>query len=140
VQEVLSRSTQLQNPYAGLISTGPEGVPCVAQRPGWAPRYPAITLGDYGYVTRKVDEKEVLLETPHGGSQIAIRLLEQDGSGIYVCVEAQGESASDGRMQRVRLLKQKDADALLKSRESGKEFNGCPAVGGEADDSRISMY
>ena len=32
------------------------------------------TLGDYGYVTRKVDEKEVLLETPHGGSQIAIRL------------------------------------------------------------------
>jgi hypothetical protein len=98
------------------------------------------TFGDYGYVTRKVDEKEVLLETPHGGSQIAIRLLEQDASGIYACVEAQGESASDGHIQRVRLLKRKDADALLKSRESGKEFNGCPAVGGEADDSRISMY
>jgi hypothetical protein len=98
------------------------------------------TFGDYGYVTRKVDEKEVLVETPQGGSQIAIRLLDQDASGIYVCVEAQSQSASDGHIQRVRLLKRKDADALLKSRESGKEFNGCPAVGGEDDDSRISMY
>ena len=98
------------------------------------------TFGDYGYVTRKVDEKEVLVETPEGGSKIAIRLLEQDASGIYVCVEAQSQSASDGHIQRVRLLNRKGADALLKSRESGKEFNGCPAVGGEDEDSRMSMY
>jgi hypothetical protein len=38
------------------------------------------TFGDYGYVTRKSDEKGVLLEAPHKGSQIAIRVLEQTGT------------------------------------------------------------
>jgi len=38
------------------------------------------------------------------------------------------------------LLKLKDADVLLKSKESQKDFNSCPAVGGEDNDSRISMY
>ena len=98
------------------------------------------TFGDYGYVTRMVDEKEVLVDAPNGGPQIAIRLLEQNASGIYVCVEAEDQSASDGHIQRARVLKLKDADALLKSRESQNEFNGCPAVGGEDNDPRISMY
>jgi hypothetical protein len=88
------------------------------------------TFGDYGYMTRKVDEKEVLVEAPHGGSQIAIRVLEQTASGIYVCVDAQGENTRSGHIQRMHLLRRKDANELLKSRESWKEFGGCPAIGG----------
>jgi hypothetical protein len=88
------------------------------------------TFGDYGYVTRKLDEKEVLIEAPHGGSQIAIRVLEQTAHGIYVCVDAQGLNARSGHIQRMRPLERKDANALLQSRESWKELDGCPAIGG----------
>jgi hypothetical protein len=98
------------------------------------------TFGDYGYVRRMVDEEEVLVDAPNGGPQIAVRLLEQNASGIYVCVDAQGQRASNDHIQRVRLLKLKDADVLLKSKESQKDFNSCPAVGGEDNDPRISMY
>jgi hypothetical protein len=84
---------------------------------------------DYGYVTRKLDENEVLLEAPNGGSQIAIRVLEQTAHGIYVCVDAQGLSTRNGHIQRMRLLERKDASVLLQSRESWKEVDGCPAIG-----------
>ena len=40
------------------------------------------TFADYGYVTQKLDEKEALLEAPHRGEQITIRVLEQNASGI----------------------------------------------------------
>ena len=81
-------------------------------------------------MTRKLDEKEVLVEAPHGGSQIAIRVLEQTAHGIYVCVDARGQNARNGHIQRMRLLERKDANALLQSRESWKELDGCPAIGG----------
>jgi hypothetical protein len=88
------------------------------------------TFGDYRYVTRKLDEKEVLVEAPHGGSQIAIRVLEQTAHGIYVCVDAQRQNARNGHIQRMRLLERKDANVLLQSREFWKEVDGCPAIGG----------
>ena len=88
------------------------------------------TFGDYGYVTRKLDEKEVLVEAPHGGSQIAIRVLEQTAHGIYVCVDARGQNARNGHIQRMRLLERKDANALLQSREFWKQVDGCPAIRG----------
>ena len=81
-------------------------------------------------MTRKLDEKEVLVEAPHGGSQIAIRVLEQTAHGIYVCVDAQGLNTRNGHIQRMRLLERKDASVLLLSRESWKEVDGCPAIGG----------
>src|ERR1700732_2686690 len=67
------------------------------------------TFEDYGYVTRKLDEKEVVLEAPHRGSQIAIRVLEQSAHGIYVCVDAQNLNTRNGHIQRMRLLERKDA-------------------------------
>jgi len=88
------------------------------------------TFDDYGYVTRKLDERGVLLEAPHRGSQIAIRVLEQTAHGIYVCVDAQGLNTRNGHIQRMRLLERKDASVLLLSRESWKEVDGCPAIGG----------
>jgi hypothetical protein len=62
------------------------------------------TFGDYRYVTRKLDEKEVLVEAPHGGSQIAIRVLEQTAHGIYACVEDRVLNTRNGHIQRMRLL------------------------------------
>jgi len=94
------------------------------------------TFEDYGYVTRKLDEKGVLLEAPHKGSQIAIRVLEQTAHGIYVCVDAQGLNRRNGRFQRMRLLERKNASELLQGRESWKEIDGCPAIGGLDTDSQ----
>ena len=94
------------------------------------------TVEDYGYVTRKLDEKGALLEAPHKGSQIAIRVLEQTAHGIYVCVDAQGLNTRHGRFQRMRLLERKNTSDLLQSRESWKDFDGCPAIGGSDADSQ----
>ena len=80
-------------------------------------------------MTRKLDEKGVLLEAPHKGSQIAIRVSEQTAHKIYVCVDAQGLNTPNGRFQRMRLLERKNASELLRSRESWKEVDGCPAIG-----------
>jgi hypothetical protein len=44
--------------------------------------------------------------------------------------KAQDQSS---RIQRVFLLKAKNADGLLKGREASKEFEGCPVVGGTAE-------
>jgi hypothetical protein len=98
------------------------------------------TFSDYGYVTRQLDEKQVLVEATSGGSQISIRVLEQKASEIYVCVGGPGKNASSGQIQRVFLLKLKNADGLLKGRESWKEFDGCPAIGGTDSDSQAGAY
>ena len=88
------------------------------------------TFGDYGYATRQVDAKEALVEATPGGAQLNIRILEQQASGIYVCASNAGKDESDGHVQRVLLLKLKGSNGLLKSRESSKEFNSCPVIGG----------
>jgi len=98
------------------------------------------TFGDYGYVTRKLDEKKALLELPQGGSQISIEVLEAKKSGIYVCVSSQPQNENGGRFQRVFSLKLKNADGLLKGRESWKEFDGCPVIGGGDIDSVSNGY
>lgn len=87
------------------------------------------TFGDYGYETHQLDEKEALAEKAPGGSQINVKILEQKSSGIYVCVQGLNKNASIGQIQRVYFLKLKNADGLLKGRESFKEFDGCPAIG-----------
>jgi hypothetical protein len=97
------------------------------------------TFSDYGYVTRQMDEKEALVEaTP--GRRVAIRVLEQEQAGIYVCIDGSGKNASDGRIQRVLLLQWKGPDGLLKGRESSKDFNSCQAIGGLDDATGGSSY
>jgi hypothetical protein len=98
------------------------------------------TFSDYGYVTRRVEEKEALVEATPGGVQIKIRILEQKTTEIYVCVQGPGQNSSSGQIQRVFLLKLKNADGLLKGRESWKEFDGCPAIGGTDSDSQAGAY
>ncbi|MGA2429667.1 MAG: hypothetical protein ABSH13_14310 [Candidatus Acidiferrum sp.] len=87
------------------------------------------TFGDYSYVTRRLDEKEALVEATPGGPQINIRILELETSGIYVCVGGPAKNVSGGQIQRVFLLKMKNASGLLKGNESSKEFDGCPVIG-----------
>jgi hypothetical protein len=92
------------------------------------------TLGDYGYVTQRVDDKKALVRAPQGSSQIAISILEENTSGIYVCVNGQGQNQNSGHFQQVLLLKLNNANGLLKGREASKEFDSCPVIGGAAAD------
>jgi hypothetical protein len=98
------------------------------------------TFADYGYAVQQIDDKQKLVEATPAGSQINISILEQNDSGIYVCVKGPGQSANGGPVQRVLLLKLKNADGLLKGRESWKEFSGCPALGGDSPDSSAGSY
>jgi hypothetical protein len=93
------------------------------------------TFSDYGYVTQKIDDREAMVKAPQGSSQIAINILEESQSGIYVCVSGNAEGQSGGRIQRVYLLREKNADGLLKGREASKEFEGCPVIGGGGEES-----
>ena len=97
------------------------------------------TFGEYGYVTRKLDENEALVEEPQSRSQISISILEENKSGIYVCISGQAQAQNNTRIQRVFLLKRKNAEGLLKGRESWREFDSCPVIGG-ADDSATYSY
>ena len=90
------------------------------------------TFGDYGYATRQVGETKALLEAGPG-AQVSIQILKQEASGIYVCAGNSGKDESSGHIQRVLLLKLKESNGLLKSRESSKEFNRCPVIGGGDD-------
>jgi hypothetical protein len=96
------------------------------------------TFSDYGYVTSLVDENQAVVAAP-AGTQINIKVLEQKSSQIYVCVAGTGDSPSD-KIQRVFLLKLKDSGRLLKGRESWKEFDACPVIGGTDHDSTADAY
>jgi len=98
------------------------------------------TFSDYGYVTRKVDEKEALVEAPRGRSQITISILEENKSGIYVCLSGQAQNQSSSHIQRVFRLKLKNGNGLLKGRESWKEFDSCPVIGGADNNSAADSY
>jgi hypothetical protein len=96
------------------------------------------TFADYGFTAQRVDETEALLEAAGGVRRLAIKVLDQKSSGIHVCVAEPGENGGSAKAQSVILLKRKDANELLKGRESFREFAACPVVGGS--DSTSSSY
>jgi len=98
------------------------------------------TLADYGYVTSKIDDKEAIVEAPNGGPRISISILQEDKSGIYVCLNGNAQNQNAGRIQRVLLLKSKNPDSLLMGTESSKAFSGCPAIGGADPGAGSSGY
>ncbi len=98
------------------------------------------TFSDYGYVARELGEKKALLETPQGTSKISIEVLEAQKSGIYICLNSQTTNKGAMRFQRVFLLKLKNGSGLLKGRQSWKEFDACPVIGGGDQDSSGSSY
>ena len=90
------------------------------------------TLADYGYKAQKVEENEAIIEAVDGGRRLSIRVLDQRPSGIYVCVAEAGQNSGEAKTQSVVLLKMKDPNAVLKGRESFREFASCPVIGGSA--------
>jgi hypothetical protein len=105
------------------------------------PDHTKKTFSDYGFVTSSLDENQAIVATP-AGTQINIKILEQKSSEIYVCVAGPGPNAASGQVQRVFLLKLKNSGSLLKGRESWREFDACPVMGGTDHDSTadVSSY
>jgi hypothetical protein len=88
------------------------------------------TLTDYGFTAQSTDENEAIIEAAGGVRRLTIKVLDQKSSGIYVCVAEHAENGSDTKAQSVVLLKRKNSNALLKGRESFREFAACPVIGG----------
>ena len=96
------------------------------------------TLADYGFTAQRTDENEAIIEGTGGVRRLAIKVLDQKSSGIYVCIAEPAESGSETKAQSVVLLKRKNPNALLKGRESFREFAACPVIGGS--DSATNSY
>jgi hypothetical protein len=96
------------------------------------------TFADYGFTVQAVSENEAVIEAAGGMRKLAIKVLDQKSSGIYVCVAEPGENGSQAKTQSVLLLKRNDPSALLKGRESFREFAACPVIGGS--DSTATSY
>jgi len=90
------------------------------------------TLADYGFTAQTVNKNEAVIEAPGGVRRLAIKVLDQKSSGIYVCVAEPGENGGETKTQSVVLLKRKNSSALLKGRESFREFAACPAIGSDS--------
>ena len=88
------------------------------------------TFADYGFTVQTVDESEAVLEAAGGVKRLAIKVLDQKSSGIYVCVAEPGENGGAAKSQSVVLLKRKDANKLLKVHGSFRDFAACPVIGG----------
>jgi len=88
------------------------------------------TFADYGVMAQRVDENEAILEGPGGAKRLTIKILDQKPSGIYVCIAEPEQNSGETKAQDVVLLKRKDSNALLKGRESFREYAVCPAIGG----------
>src|SRR5260370_41538557 len=88
------------------------------------------TLADYGFTAQSVDENEAVIEAADGVRRLAIKVLDQKSSGIYVCVTEPGENGGDAKAQSVVLLERKNPNVLLKGHESLREFAACPVIGG----------
>jgi hypothetical protein len=97
------------------------------------------TFSDYGYVTSSLEENQAVVAGPTG-TRVHLKILEQGSSKIYVCVSAAGENPNTGKIERVFLLKVKSSGSLLKGRETWKEFDACPVIGGTDHDSTTDSY
>ena len=72
------------------------------------------TFADYGFTPQRMDENEAIIEGTGGVRRLAIKVLDQKSSGIYVCVAEPGENGGETRAQSVVLLKRKNPNALLR--------------------------
>jgi len=65
------------------------------------------TFADYGFTVQTVDENEAVIEAAGGVKKLAIEVLDQKSSGIYVCVAEPGQNGGPAKTQSVILLKRK---------------------------------
>ena len=98
------------------------------------------TFADYGFTVQSVDEHEAIVEAPGGTWKFWIKILDQQSSGIYVCLAEPLQKGGETKIQSVFLLQRKDSQRLLKGRESFREFAACPVVSGSDQDSATTPY
>jgi hypothetical protein len=98
------------------------------------------TLADYGYTVQMVEQNKAIVGASDGAKQLSFEVLDQGPSGIYVCVAEPDQSGREAKTQSVMLLKRKGSNALLKGRESFREFASCPVIGANDNDSTASSY
>jgi hypothetical protein len=55
------------------------------------------TFADYGFTVQTVDENEAVIEAAGGVRRLAIKVLDQKSSGIYVCVAEPAKAAARQR-------------------------------------------
>ena len=72
------------------------------------------TFADYGFTAQTLNENEAVVKAASGVRTLAIKVLDQKSSKIYVCVVEPGENGGQAKTQSVVLLKRKDSNALLK--------------------------
>jgi len=96
------------------------------------------TFADYGFTAQTVGENEAVIEAAGGVKRLAIKILDEKSSGIYVCVAELRENGGQAKTQSVLLLKRNEPTALLRGRESFREFAACPVIGGS--DSATNSY
>jgi hypothetical protein len=87
------------------------------------------TFTDYGFTAQRVDESEAIVESRGAATKLTIKVLDRGSSGIYVCVTNPGQNGSEPKTQSVVLLKRKNPNALLKGRETFREYTACPVIG-----------
>jgi hypothetical protein len=97
------------------------------------------TFSDYRFTTQTVGQNEAVIESAGGAKKLAIKVLDLKSSGIYVCVGQPEDNGTAVKTQSVFLLKRNDPNALLKVRESFREFAACPEIGG-TESSESSAY
>jgi inorganic pyrophosphatase len=95
------------------------------------------TIADYGFTAQTLNDSEAIIEAD-GVKKLVIKILDEKSSGIYVCVGTPEINGVTTKTQSVILLKMKDSSALLKGRESFREFAACPIIGGS--DSLADSY
>ena len=54
-------------------------------------------FADYGFTVQTVDENEAIIEAAGGVRRLAIKVLDQKSSGIYVCVAEPAKAAARQR-------------------------------------------
>jgi hypothetical protein len=98
--------------------------------PGFGPRKAKgrKTIADYGFTAQTYNDNEAVMEGD-GLKKFAIKILDENSSGIYACIGAPGVNESGTKTQSVILLRMKDSNALLKGRETFREFAACPVLG-----------
>jgi hypothetical protein len=97
------------------------------------------TFRDYGFVVSSLEESKAIVAAP-AGTRVNLTILQQKSTSLYVCVEGSASNAPGDQLQRVFLIKVKGASKLLRGRESWREFDGCPVIGGTDHDSTADSY
>ncbi len=85
------------------------------------------TYKDYGFVARKLTEKEAVLEEEDGSWRFRVSILERTDAGIFICLEDQALNGGSYHTQSVLFLDRSDEQSLLKGHATKMTFKDCPA-------------